>query len=55
VNDELERILKETVVAYLWHDSGIRAQVLLETTKNGIHDSLCPDRDANRASHEYSS
>jgi hypothetical protein len=42
MNDELERMWKEAVVAYLKYYPGIRLEGPRKTTKNFSQDNWCP-------------
>jgi hypothetical protein len=55
MNDELEVIWNEAVVAYFGHYPGLCLEGVRRVTKNLNQGSRCPGRDSNRAPSEYES
>jgi hypothetical protein len=55
MNDKLEKIWRETVVAWSSYPSVIYLEGLRKIMKDLSRDSRCRDKDLNRASLEYNS
>jgi hypothetical protein len=55
LNDELEKIREEAIIVQLKYNPGISLEELRKTTNDLRQNSLCPDRDSNRAPPEYKS